>query len=189
MATPAWEDIESFWYRDFAYHHDGDDPDYDDYDIPAEMMMQDGKWGMLDARTAQDGKGEIIFPPQWDDGDQLGSGYSPDGKPDGAVYFFLVCKDGKKGVVDTAGRVVSSCHWDEIDAYGNARLGKQWGFIHLLTCQITPPQWPENQHLHPYEEGFVAEDIDSYGAWFRGKHSWIKTMIIFKMDKKNTSNG
>ena len=189
MEECRWDDVEWPSYHDLAYHHDGDDADYNQYDLPVELVLKDGKWGMTDARTLDDGRGEIIFPPQWDEYDQLGSGYSRDGSPDDAVYFIVVRQGEKWGVVDTTGRVVSPCQWDEIDPYGNVRLGQKWGFIHLLTGEIIQPQWQENQRLHPYVEGFKAEDANNYAAWFDGTHYWVCTMIIFKTESPATNNG
>lgn len=189
MDEQRWDEVEWPSYRNYTYHHDGDDYEYDQYDLPVELVLRDGKWGMTDARTLDDGRGEVIFPPLWDVYDLLGSGYSRDGEPDDAVYFFVVRQGEKWGIVDTAGRVVSPCQWNEIDPYGNARMGQKWGFIHLLTGEITPPQWPENQRLHPYVEGFTAEDASDYAAWYKGTHYWVSTMIIFQTENQARNNG
>lgn len=163
------------------YHKDGDDPDVFLYDSAGYMRKGD-QWGVLWNDGSEDEAGaEVIFPPQWDECEDLGSGYSPDGGLNGAYFFVRVIRNGLCGVVDTAGRTITPCKWDEIDEYGNARQGDLWGFVNLITCEETEPQWPENRHLQPYPEGKRFEQIANWASMFMGgsRLEWEPTMVLF----------
>ena len=175
-----WDGV--YWSRFCEQSHkDGDDPDTSWYDS-AGYMRRGNLWGVLRNDGTEDAEeAEVIFQPQWDDCEDLGSGYSPDGGLEGAYYFVRVSRGGLSGVVDTAGRCITPCKWDEIDAYGNARQGGLWGFVNLITCGEEAPQWPENRHLQPGPVGRRFECIENWPSMFMGgtRLEWETTMVLF----------
>ena len=197
-----WDEVNWNHYTDQS-HKDGDEPDSTEYDSTG-FIVKDGKWGLLRNDGSTIGRKElIVFFPQWDRCEEMKTGYTSDNavkhrlyfsdpstgfyraRLENAHYFVRVCKDGKYGVVDTAGRIIAPCKWDEIDDYGNARMGGSWGFVDLITREETPPQWKENKQLRPYEIVWSAYVITNFGDMFgfgsRDRHlEWTCEMAIFR---------
>ena len=193
MPEIKWDAIDEIFFEDCCYIKDGDAPDYMDYYI-ASFVQLNGKWGIVQY------DGSEIFSPQWDRCEEMKTGYTcvadrselfnkwgypldlreEDGWQYAVLkdtYFFSrVAKVGKYGVVDTSGRVITPCRWDEIDDSGNVRQGDKWGFVNLLTCEETLPQWPENRHQVPKTSFWTATvPADGFG-WEDGSD---ETMTLF----------
>ncbi len=202
----GWDDIEWNCFND-DYHKDGDDPDITEYDSTG-FILKAGKYGLIRSDGSDIGRKELIaFYPQWNDCEEMGTGYTSDDpveavsyymdyyftRPAGGYirsrlkntyYFVRVLSGGKYGVVDSAGRVITPCKWDEIDRFGNARQGDLWGFVNLLTCEETEPTWAENRHLDPYKHIWSADEITNWAFMFgpgsaNRSLQWRSTMIIF----------
>jgi len=145
-----------------CYIKDGESPEYTHYDTTG-FIRKDNHWGLLRPK----GEG-IVFPPLWDGCEDMHTGYqhgkdrSFDYQSDGhvrisnAAYFVRVRKGDRYGVVDSEGRVITPCKWDWIDDYGNARMGKLWGYVNLITGEETEPQWSVNQDRRPGERVWTA---------------------------------
>lgn len=189
-----WDDVEWNEFED-EDNKDGDDPEITYY-ASTGFVFKDGQVGLLRNDGSGIGRKELlVFYPQWDDCEEMGTGYTLAADPyqdyrndcgDSRVfqnaYYFVRTKQGDKyGVVDTAGRVVTPCKWDEIDSRGNARQGNLWGFVNLLTCEETPPQWTENQYRNPYKWAFSTAVTTNWGAMFCGgkRLNWSETMTLF----------
>ena len=196
------------WFED-QYHKDGDDPDTTWYPSTG-FIRKDGKWGLLKNDGSEIGRKElIVFLPQWDRCEDMGTGYSFADPVDVEIfhtdyrynsciarlnnvfYFVRVCSERKYGVVDTAGRIITPCKWDEIDGYGNARRGDKWGFVNLLTGEETVPQWPENHHIKPYREIFSTDKITNWDDMFLPDGpdrslEWKSVMTIFYAGQATT---
>lgn len=195
-----WNDVEWNSFLD-QYHKDGDAPDNTYYDSTA-FVFKDGQMGVLRSDGSEIGRKELlVFYPQWDSCEEMRTGYTLAADPEqdaycyfsdvntgyymmvfkNAYYFIRTRQGDKYGVVDTAGRVITPCKWDEIDSYGNARQGDQWGFVNLLTCEETPPQWSKNQKIDPYKKAFYASEITNWDQMFSGAHhlEWKSTMTLF----------
>lgn len=130
------------------------------------LFKEDGLWGAVST------DGRILTEARWDDIGVTESGFriyhvDPDdyyAKYSEAQYFLTLERKGKLGILDTLGRTITPCKWDEIDRYGNCRAGELWGFVNLLTTEETVPQWNENQNLKPY----AIIDIYEESIAFRG---------------------
>ncbi len=179
---------------------DGDPPDEYEYESSC-FIEGGGKTGLLrsDGSDLFGIKELVAFFPQWDYCEEMGTGFTFNDFPDGEyyywdqaeeygritakgrlknTYYFIRVDEGEKsGVVDTAGRVITPCKWDEIDSYGNARQGDLWGFVNLLTCEETTPQWSENQKLKPYDTAWEAWFLEGFSH-----PSWEKVMTIFQAE-------
>lgn len=199
MSEPKWEDIDEIFYEDVYDIKDGDAPDYMKYYI-ASFVLLNRKWGIIRH------DGSEIFSPRWDECEEMKTGYTcvaesselfrDSGYPleviddEGRLYadlkdtyYYIKVKSGNKyGVVDTFGREITPCQWDEIDDFGNVRQGDRWGFVDLLTCEETLPQWTENQHLSPAKPFWTMTDVADGFGWLGGA---IETMTLFQYKEES----
>lgn len=193
MSETKWEDIDEIYYDDAYDIKDGEFPDYMHYYI-ASFVRLNGKWGIIRH------DGSVIFSPRWDECEEMKTGYTCKADLPGQfnawgypleviddegwhyadlkdTYYFIKVKSGNQyGVVDTFGREITPCKWDEIDDCGNVRQGDRWGYVDLLTGGETPPQWPENQHLSPAKPFWTMSDVADGFGWLGGA---IETMTLF----------
>ena len=169
---------------------------YTQYDTRFGIMKKDGKYGiLLDNGEDDDEKNIIVFPPQWDSCVEMGTGYVLGDKLEfketftiNAHYFIKVQLNGKYGVVDTAGRWITPCKWDDVDKFGETLLGSQWGFVNLLTKEEIPPQWSEPQiKRHPWEKLPYETANYFYSESPLGHGGGFETMVLFRADELSRS--
>lgn len=115
----------------------------------------DIKYGLLNTlEDVYDGEPWQLFPAQWDECEYLTTAYideEEDRFSSGCLYariektlFFLRVRDGDKwGIVDTAGRVITPCLWDEVNDDGSVRCGGETRYIDLWSGELVdePVEW------------------------------------------------
>ena len=204
-AAQPWDEVVRNYFEAWD-HKDTEVPEYLQYNTSV-AVRRGALWGLMrndrlldedddysDAEweAAQPGdplprRCTALFSPRWDACEDMGTGCSW-GRPhfdpglSRAIYFVRVRRGTKWGVVDTGGREIAPCKWDEIDRCGNARLGDRWGFVNLLTGEETPPQWAENPRLHLYETLWSATvpGNEDYFPVESGVNRWKTTMRLFR---------
>lgn len=182
-----WDDIDWISFEE-CYTF----PMYDQYDTYFGIMKKDGKFGvLLDNGEGDDEKNIIVFLPQWDSCEVMGTGYILGDKLEfkeyfttNAHYFIKVQLNGKYGVVDTAGRWITPCKWDDVDKFGETLLDGQWGFVNLLSKEEIPPQWSEpRDKRHPWEKLPYETANNFYSESHFGQGPGFESMVLFRADE------
>ena len=164
----------------------GDSSDYghrvlNAFSIAEDPDTFDYKYGLLNTiDNVRHGEPWQLFPPKWDQCEYLTMAFidsaprkysfgSPYAKDSNTLFFLRVCEGGKWGIVDTAGRVVTPCLWDEVHDDGYLRRGNETHYIDLwsgILCD-EPPKWE-------IVWTFRLPPID-------GEKTWRTTMVYYRM--------
>lgn len=194
-----WDDIDWINFEESSYKYI---PEYQSvrlwytyYDTGFGIMKKDGKYGiLLNNGEGEDEKNVIVFPPQWDSCIEMGTGYILGDKLElketvtiNAHYFFKVQQNGKYGIVDTAGRWITPCKWDDVDKFGGILLDNQWGLVNLFTKEETLPQWSQPWYLHSWDKKTSYETSNYFCSESPLGHSGTETMVLFRADEFSRS--
>ena len=81
----------------------------------------------------------------------------------------LVVKDGKFGHIDTAGRIVAPCEWDDADPFSEGLAGVKkdgkWGYVDTAGKLVIPCEW---DYAEFFDDGLACVTKD-------GKSGYIDT--------------
>ena len=85
-------------------------------------------------------------------------------------FACVVNKDGKKGFIDTTGKLVIPCKWDAagsfVEGFAAVKKDKKWGFIDTIGKLVIPCEWDE---VSNFAEGFARVKKDEKWGFINTK--------------------